>query len=93
MRKFPIMPLNPKRTKMTCSTEGNKGKKSLSYTNKFHVPRYFWIIDLLENLKKVWIPFLDLLPEKIQSDLYIKILDTIIFLHWKMTSFILPAMD
>ena len=30
------------------------------------VPRYFWITDL-DNPKKVWIPSLDLFPEKIQT--------------------------
>lgn len=35
MRKFPVKALTPKRTKITCSTEGNKEKKSINYINQF----------------------------------------------------------
>lgn len=46
---------------------GQQGEKEHKLYKPIPVPRYFCITDLLDNLKKVWIPLLDLFPEKIQT--------------------------
>ena len=73
---------------------GQQGEKEHKLYKPIPVSRYFWITDLLDNLKKVWIHSpLRPISWKNSNNSYIKILDTIHLLHWKIISFILTVMD